>query len=178
MLENKEMIFNRFPSKYVVEEALNHIHINFKLITLETSFIIRTFFFVIFGMTITLASVFDIEVIFISMLITGLFLGLRYVLLSVLLRKKFRDILFLIPRGLITILLFYSIPPEFQEPDFDPGILFLTILFTSIIMTVSLLHQKWQQRLKVIRKEHVYEVYGRFIPEEYVPGPTPDEPVE
>jgi hypothetical protein len=79
---------------------------------------------------------------------------------------------------LITILLFYSIPPEFQDPLFDPGILFLTILFTSIIMTISLLHQKWQRRLKVIRKDHVYEVYGRFIPEEYVPGPKTNEPVD
>jgi hypothetical protein len=176
MLENKEMIFKRLPSRYVVEEALNHVHINFKLITLETSFIIRTFFFVIFGMSITLASVFDTEVIILSLLVTGIFLGIRYVLLKVMLRRRFSDILFLIPRGLITILLFYTIPPEFQDPGFDPGILFLTILFTSIIMTVSLVHQKWQQRTKVIRKEHVYEVYGRFIPEEYVPGPAPEEP--
>ena len=170
MLENKEMIFKRFPTRYVVEEALNHIHINFKLITLETSFIIRTFFFIIFGMTITLASVFDIEVIFLSVMITGIFLGLRYVLLRLILRRRYREILFIIPRGLITILLFYTIPPEFQVPEFDTGVLFLTILFSSLIMTVSLLHQKWQQRLKVISKEHVYEVYGRFIPEEYIPG--------
>ena len=178
MLENKEIIFKRFLNKYVLEEALNHIHINFKLVTLETSFILRTFFFVIFGMTITLASVFDIEVIFLSVLITGIFLGLRYVLLKIILRRKFREILFLIPRGLITILLFYSIPSEFQDPAFDSGILFLTILFTSIIMTISLVHQKWQHRLKVIRKEHVYEVYGRFIPEEYVPGQPADQPVD
>ena len=52
----------------------------------------------------------------------------------------------------------------------DADILFLVILFTSIIMTISLLHQKWQQRLKAISKEHVFEVYGRFIPEEFVPG--------
>ena len=98
--------------------------------------------------------------------------------LKVILRRKFREILFLIPRGLITILLFYSIPPEFQVPTFDTGILFLTILFTSVIMTISLLHQKWQQRVKVIRKEHVYEVYGRFIPEEYLPGQSTEEPVD
>ena len=177
MLENKEMIFKRFPNKYVIEEALNHVHINFKLITLETAFIIRTFFFVIFGMTITLASVLDMEVIFLSLLITGILLGIRYLFLKIIIRKRFSEILYLIPRGLITILLFYTIPPEFQDPAFDPGILFLTILFTSIIMTISLLHQKWQQRLKIIHKDHVYEVYGRFIPEEYVPGPTPDESV-
>jgi NhaP-type Na+/H+ or K+/H+ antiporter len=176
MLENKEVIFSRFPKKFIKEEALNHIHINFKLITLETSFIIRTFFFVIFGMTLTLSSVFDIEVISLSALITGIFLGLRYVLLKIILRRKFREILYLIPRGLITILLFYSIPAEYQDPAFNSGILFLTILFTSVIMTISLLYQKWQQRLKVIRKDHVYEVYGRFIPEDYKPDQTADKP--
>ena len=129
-------------------------------------------------MTITLASIFNVEVIFLSVLITGIFLGLRYVVLRIILRRKFSEILFLIPRGLITILLFYSIPPEFQEPAFNTGILFLTILFTSIIMTISLVHQKWKQRMKVIRKEHVYEVYGRFIPEDYLPGQTTEKPVD
>jgi hypothetical protein len=45
-------------------------------------------------------------------------------------------------------------------------------------MTISLLHQKWQQRLKVILKEHVFEVYGRFIPEEYVPGKSNNDSVD
>ncbi len=175
MLENKEAVYGRFFGKYMMEEALNHIHVNFKLITLETSFIIRTFFFVIFGMTISLASLSDVKVVFMSVLITGTLLGLRYILLKIILKRRFREILFLVPRGLITILLFYSIPPEFQDPAFDPGILFLTILFTSLIMTISLLRQKWQKRIKVIRKEHVYEVYGRFIPEGYVPGQPPDK---
>jgi Kef-type K+ transport system membrane component KefB len=170
LLENKEMVFRRFFSKLISPEALEHIHINFKLITLETSFIIRTFFFVIFGMTITLASVFNLEVILLSILITGIFIMLRFVLLKVILRRGFSEIMLLIPRGLITILLFYSIPAEFQDPAFNSGVLFLTILFTCTIMTISLLYQKWQQRIKVIRKEHVYEVYGRFIPEEWIPG--------
>ena len=84
--------------------------------------------------------------------------------------------MFLIPRGLITILLFYSIPAEFQDPVFEPGILFLTIIFTSIIMTFSLLHQKWQQRLRKTPRQHVYEAHGRFIPEEWVPEPTLENP--
>jgi hypothetical protein len=121
-------------------------------------------------MTITIASIFNARVILISTFITGIFLMIRYILLKLILKRDFCEIMFLIPRGLITILLFYSIPPEFQVPAFDTGILFFTILFTSIIMTISLLHQKLQQRLKVIRREEVYEVYGRFIPEEWIPG--------
>jgi NhaP-type Na+/H+ or K+/H+ antiporter len=177
MLENKEMVFKHFPARYIVEDALNHIHINFKLITLETSFIIRTFFFVIFGMTISLSSAFNIEVIIISILITCLIFGLRFIFLKLIIRKSYNELLFLIPRGLITVSLYYSIPQDLQDPAFNPGILVLTILFTCIIMTISLLHQKWQQRLKILRREHVREVYGRFIPEEFVQGQAGDKVV-
>jgi hypothetical protein len=176
ILENKELVFRRFFRRYINEGALNHIHINFKLITLETSFIIRTFFFVIFGMTITLAGIFDKEVLVVSGLITASILVLRFILLKLIVRKKVSDILFLIPRGLITILLFYSIPEEFQDAAFEPGILFLTIIFTSIIMTFSLLQQKWQQRLRKTPRQHVYEAHGRFIPEEWVPEPSLENP--
>lgn len=174
MLENKELVFRKYFGRYVSEGAMNHIHINFKLITLETSFIIRTFFFVIFGMTITLASVFSIKVISLSLIITGILLGIRYIFLQIILKRGFREIIFMVPRGLITILLYYSIPKEYQYLSFDHGILFLTILFTSIIMTISLLYQRWRKRLKEIRREHIYEAYGRFIPEEWVPEPTVD----
>lgn len=170
MLENKDVIFARFYGNQISEGAMDHIHVNFKLITLETAFIIRTFFFVIFGMTITLKSLIDLRVILISIAMTGVFLAVRYILLKLIMRRGFNEIMFLIPRGLITILLFYSIPPEFQSQAFDPGILFFTILFTSAIMTVSLVHQKWQKRIVDIRKEHVCEVYGRFIPEVWIPG--------
>jgi hypothetical protein len=82
------------------------------------------------------------------------------------------EIWFLMPRGLISILLFYSIPEKFNPQFFNQGILFLTIIFAGIIMAVSLLHWKWQHRLVDLKREHVYEAYGRFIPEEWVPEST------
>jgi hypothetical protein len=42
--------------------------------------------------------------------------------------------LFVAPRGLITILLFFSIPAAYQFAGFSPGILLYTILITSVIM--------------------------------------------
>jgi hypothetical protein len=41
------------------------------------------------------------------------------------------------PRGLITILLFYSIPQVHQLSKFKEGILFFIILVTSVIMMVG-----------------------------------------
>lgn len=45
--------------------------------------------------------------------------------------------LFFMPRGLITILLFYSIPKIYQLSKFNLGILFFVVLTTSIIMTLG-----------------------------------------
>jgi hypothetical protein len=49
--------------------------------------------------------------------------------------------LYIAPRGLITILLFFQIQgaySEFAQPQFDQGILLVIILVTSIIMTIAL----------------------------------------
>jgi len=47
--------------------------------------------------------------------------------------------LYIAPRGLVTILLFFAIPEEYVVEEFRSGILLFTIIVTSIIMTVSLI---------------------------------------
>ncbi len=49
---------------------------------------------------------------------------------------------FFIPRGLITIVLFYKIPEHLKLNSFDDGILFYIILTTSIIMTLGMIFYK------------------------------------
>jgi len=48
-------------------------------------------------------------------------------------------LVYLTPRGLITVLLFFAIPAEFLSADFNPGILLFTIIATSLIMTSALI---------------------------------------
>ena len=50
--------------------------------------------------------------------------------------------LFIAPRGLITILLFYAIPEAAIVPGFEPGILLFIIIGTSLIMTWALIRDK------------------------------------
>ena len=52
---------------FLDEEHLNGIFENFKMITLESSFVVRTFFFVIFGFTIVLARLLDLKVWLVSL---------------------------------------------------------------------------------------------------------------
>jgi voltage-gated potassium channel len=47
--------------------------------------------------------------------------------------------LWIVPRGLITILLFYAIPTSLQTDLFDPGILLFIIIATGLIMTTGLI---------------------------------------
>ncbi|MBL0267286.1 MAG: hypothetical protein IPP99_00985 [Chitinophagaceae bacterium] len=64
-------------------------------------------------------------------------LGIRYIYLRFFLRSHIIPELFYLPRGLITILLFYSIPLKNQLSRFNEGILFFTILATSVIMMIG-----------------------------------------
>ena len=58
---------------------------------------------------------------------------------------------FIGPRGLITILLFYSIPDEMLVPGFDKGILLFVIIVTSLIMTWALISDN-KVRSKIMRQ--------------------------
>lgn len=50
--------------------------------------------------------------------------------------------LFIAPRGLITVLLFYAIPKEAEIEAFDSGILLFVIIGTSLIMTAAMIKDK------------------------------------
>ena len=65
--------------------------------------------------------------------------------------EKITPEVFLAPRGLITILLFYSIPVE-HIPDIGlfRGVLLFVILFSCLIMTWSLIKEKKKLKLKEI----------------------------
>ena len=49
------------------------------------------------------------------------------------------------PRGLITVLLFFAIPAEYLQDNFDKGILLHTIILTSLVMMAGMLSKGEQQ---------------------------------
>jgi hypothetical protein len=76
-----------------------------------------------------------------SLIIISIYL-IRYVLLKIFLGKDILPQLFIAPRGLITVLLFYAIPEEAILESFEPGILLFVIIVTSLIMTTALIYDK------------------------------------
>lgn len=147
MLSNRQIFFPGRIRKYLNEEQMSGIFDNFKMITLESSFVIRTFFFVIFGFTIILASLLNFEVWLVSILVLAILYGVRYGWFRLVIRKNIYPDIWMAPRGLITILLFYSIPENLVVEKFNEGILLLVILASSIAMAISLIKYRKNKQM-------------------------------
>ncbi len=145
-LANHGSFLKIMKNEYAKDDPIARIEKEFHLITLETAFVVRTFFFVIFGMTINLGSLLNLNIFIISMLILLALYVVRFISLKIFIRESINPELFIAPRGLITILLFFGIPTAFQIEQFDSGILLIVILISSLIMTFSLIADSRKKR--------------------------------
>lgn len=130
-------IIHKFPASQVepIRELLHSI-------TAESSFLIRTFFFILFGYMIDFSFINNQDVILIgSLIVLGLFL-VRFLYLKFFFHAKIFPEVFFIPRGLITIVLFYKIPANLKLVTFNDGILFFIILSTGIILSMGMIFYK------------------------------------
>lgn len=139
MLNNIDLFFKGFLKRYIIPEAYQELLSEIKLITLESSFLIRTFFFIVFGMSITLDGFNQLTVFIVAILALAIMYLLRWAALRLITPKHVFPALYVAPRGLITILLFYSIPAQHLIPDFSPAILFLVIIISNLIMMYGLI---------------------------------------
>lgn len=142
VIANMKLFFKGKLAKFLNYEKAHHIYHELHTITAETAFVVRTFFFVVFGLTIVVSSLFSINVVIISSLIIASIYAIRFVIIRVFEGKDILPQLFIAPRGLITVLLFYAIPEEAQIATFEPGILLFVIIGTSLIMTAAMIHDK------------------------------------
>lgn len=157
VLRNPSIFFRGKLEKFVSEKKVEPIMHDFHILTLESAFVIRTFFFVLFGMYITLSTLFNWDVLTISASIVASLYVVRWIVLKAILKTKIRPELWIAPRGLITILLYFAIAGHSEHviSEFNPGILLFVILITSLIMSVALI---------LYRGEKVSEVLMPQIP--------------
>lgn len=142
VIANMKLFFRGKLAKWLHFEKAHQIYHELHTITAETAFVVRTFFFVIFGLTIVVSSLFDWQVALISSLIILSIYLIRLLTLMIFVGKDMLPQLFIAPRGLITVLLFYAIPVEVQIEGFEPGILLFVIIGTSLIMTFAMIYDK------------------------------------
>lgn len=124
----------------------------FKEITTELAFLIRALFFILFGYLIDLADVLNSQTILLAIGITaGIFL-IRYIVL-IIFKVQIRPIVFIAPRGLITILLFLSIPITQQIEQIDKSLIIQVIILSALIMMTGLMAYK-KPELNQINEHH------------------------
>ncbi len=155
LVNNPSLIRPRFLLNMIHLDSFRKLGEQLKDITAETSFIVRTFFFLLFGYSINTAVLIDKNVLIIGSLIVLLLLLVRFVFLKYLNPKENPlPELLIMPRGLITILLFYNIPVANTLDNFNQGILFFVILVTSFIMMLGLLGTKQEVVEEIESSDH------------------------
>lgn len=122
-------------------EKLNHEVQQLKHLTIEITFLIRAIFFILFGYLIKTAEILDTETFLWALGIVGGIYIVRAVLLR-LVGLSLQPLLFIAPRGLITILLFLSIIPELNIPMFRQSLIIQIILLTALMMMIGMIFTK------------------------------------
>jgi cell volume regulation protein A len=142
ILNNYKVFFRGRLLKLLDEEKVDEVLDDMKVITAETAFVVRTFFFIIFGWSVYLGSLLSFKVIGIGLVILAIIYAIRAIVLFIFNGRDIVTQLFLAPRGLITILLFFAIPKELSiGPEFQ-GVLLFVILISCLIMTWSMISNK------------------------------------
>lgn len=115
----------------------------------ESAFIMRTFFFVIFGFTIDIFKLDDKNIFLNGLLILFVIYLVRFAYLRIFKKENTIPEGFVSPRGLISILLYYNLPEKLKIPEIGTSFLFMAVLGTSIIMTIGLMTSKRKEQATI-----------------------------
>lgn len=136
-LSNSRFVENTFIRKYVEFDKFNRDLESFRKILGELTFLVRSFFFIIFGYYTSVEGIFYPENLLTALLITSGILLIRWLFFSYVLRIRSSSLILFAPRGLITILLFLSIPAVYVLPEINTEVITLVILMTLLAMMLG-----------------------------------------
>lgn len=145
-LKNVTALLPQFLQKHLnIEKTHQGLH-EFHLLTAESTFLVKTFFFLFFGFSISFGQFDSIMPLLYGSLILVVMIGVRYVyFLLTQFNLKPGPLMYMSPRGLISILLFLQI----KDIDFiskttliDERVLLVVILLSMFVMTFGNLKHK------------------------------------
>ena len=137
VLSNNQLLENTPIKKHVDFAKFRSDIKSFKVILTELTFLVRSFFFIIFGFYAKIEGLYDLQNILTGAAVTaGIFL-LRMLFFSQVIRTKLIPLGFFSPRGLITILLFISIPAVSRISLINEEVVTIVILFTILVMIIG-----------------------------------------
>lgn len=136
---NNIHLFNRFEIiKKIRPEKLNTELPKFREIIAEFTFLVRSLFFLLFGFLIDTNQLFQKESAIWALGICIAIYTIKAIHLKLLKIKVF-PLVFIAPRGLITILLFISIPASEMIPKVNNALVLQVIVFTVLIMMLGVI---------------------------------------
>ena len=136
-LSNSRFVEHTFIKRFVDFEKFRNDLESFRRIAGELTFLVRSFFFIIFGFYTSLNGMFNPDNLITALSIAaGIFL-LRAAFFIFLLRSGDLALIFFAPRGLITILLFMSIPSASAIPRINAEVITLVILLTLLVLIIG-----------------------------------------
>jgi Na+:H+ antiporter len=127
----------------------------FKELIVEVTFLIRALFFLLFGYLMKKSEILNPETIIWAVTIVVSIFIFRAILLK-LLRLPILPLLFVAPRGLITILLFLAIVPAENIPFVNTSLITQVIILTALFMMIGLMFSKKPDIIS-IKKEQITE---------------------
>lgn len=142
VLNNAEPYLQGWFKNHLHPEKLLEVNLELKTMTAELAFLIRTFFFLLFGFSIDISLIIMEPVMLTGTLVIVIILAIRYLFLRFISKTNIFPELFIAPRGLITIILFYSIPSYLTTDKFNEGVLSFVILGSGLIMMFGLIFSK------------------------------------
>lgn len=156
-LSNVDVLLPKFLKRYLnlsqTEKGLHEFHI----LTAESTFIVKTFFFLFFGFSVVISDFTSPEPLFYGLLIFGIMLVIRYLYLSVsTLKIKPSTLVYMSPRGLISILLFLQIKDlnviVTKNTIVDERLLLVVIISSMLFMIFGTMGSKSSRELSVPNK--------------------------
>ena len=137
ILANNRFLENTPVNKYVDFNKFRSDLGSFKKILSELTFLVRSFFFIMFGYYTKIEGLFNFRNLITAFCVIAFIFLLRYIFIRFVLRLPVLPLLNFAPRGLITILLFLSIPFASRIELLNEEVITLVILLTIIILMIG-----------------------------------------
>lgn len=137
ILNNNLLFQTQYIRRHIDFKEFNLNLRAFKQITGELTFLVRSFFFLIFGFYTSITALFNLQNLIYSVSICLSLFLLRVVFFRYFLRKPLTPITYFAPRGLITILLFLDIPANIKLPFMSEGLITQIIFITIFVMVIG-----------------------------------------
>jgi len=141
-LNNADTIKYAWFKAIFIYENLSKDLVQLHQLSAESAFIIRTFFFVIFGFTMNVYELNNQQLLINGFLILLSIYLIRFIYLIVFKKNNVLPEGFVTPRGLISILLYYNLPASMKLPEISTAFLFMVVLGTSLVMSLGLMLSK------------------------------------